>query len=200
MPALQASDPCQGGKKTTGTHRGWRRVQTRECVWRGVWGPLHSHLRRQCLRASGRGFCCFRRVGDRTGSGMCPWGLKGFSPVQGPYCQARSNCLSSSSSASSMLKGWGSSSAMTSCSSGLPGPVPCRTGPLPHASQLSYCSLPSTPPLPPPSETRPGVGSRGHTSLPLYCPRPMSLCVHSSRPTPHLRDLALMPAPPCCVQ
>lgn len=111
-----------------------------------------------------------RHVGDRTGSRMCPWGLRGFSPVQGPYCQARSNCLSSSSSASSTLRGWGSSPAMTSCSSGLPGPVPFRAGPLPLTSQLSSCSPALATPLPLPSAARPSVGSRRHISLPLALP------------------------------
>lgn len=145
-----------------------------------------------------------RHVGDRTGSRMCPSGLRGFSPVQGPYCQARSNCLSSSSSASSTLGGWGSSPAMTSCSSGLPGPVPFRAGPLPLTSQLSHCSPALASDLPLPSAAKPSVGRRRHTSLPLALPMSAHVpCPLASTPPaspPHLRDLALVPASPCSVQ
>lgn len=145
-----------------------------------------------------------RHVGDRTGSRMCPSGLRGFSPVQGPYCQARSNCLSSSSSASSTLGGWGSSPAMTSCSSGLPRPVPFRAGPLPLTSQLSHCSPALASDLPLPSAAKPSVGRRRHTSLPLALPMSAHVpCPLASTPPaspPHLRDLALVPASPCSVQ
>lgn len=167
------------------------------------WGGTLPRLRRQCLRGSGRGLGCFR---DMWVMGLFQHvlrGPEGFSPVQGPYCQARSNCLSNSSSTSLTLRGWISSSATTGCSSGLPRTVPCRVGSLPLASQLSHGSSALTAPLPLSSATRPGVGGRGHTSFPLYCPRPPTSHVPWCPllpPSPHLRDLALVPASPCCVQ
>lgn len=139
------------------------------------------------------------RVGGRTGSGMCSRGLRGLSPVQGPYCQARSNCLSSSISASSTLRGWGSSPAMTCCSSGLPKPVPCRAGPLLLASQLTHCSPALTAPLPLLSTARSGVGSRGHTSLPLPLPKFSRVPhIHSSRPPTPQRPSSGASSPLLC--
>lgn len=201
MPALQPCDPCRSGKKT-GLEGGQGKVQAREYVWRGVSGPAYSPSQEAVPRGSGRGWGC---LGDVWVAGLapgCALGPKGLSPVQGPYCQARSNCLSSSSSASSTLRGRGSSPAMICYSSGLPRPMPCRAGPLRLASQLTHCSPALTAPLPLLSTgvgSRPGVGSRRRTSLPLPLPTSFHVPhVHSSRPPTSQRPSSGASSPLLC--
>lgn len=145
MPALQPCDPCQGGKKTTLAPQGGGEEFRLDSVCGGVCRNRHTPEFQETVAERVRqGLGLPRgRAGDRTVPRMCSWGLSRFSPVQGPYCQARSNCLSSSSSASSTLGGWGSSPAMTCGSSG--------QSPAPH--------LPAAPLLPSP---RHPFASAGH--------------------------------------
>lgn len=92
--------------------------------------------------------------------------LQASSPVQGPYCQARSNCLSSSSSASSTLRGKGSGS----------GSSPARTLLTSGPTTPAWRGRPSRPapsdvPSPHPGPQRPGSGA----SSPLVGPLGSSL-------------------------